>query len=67
MMEDVSQDPNSLDLPWTQVQSQKVRCTKSRYPATRSGGGLMQIGIELGGIEPGELIFLNQSLRLFAP
>ena len=36
-----------------------VRCAKSNYKATRSGKDLMQAGIELGQVEPGELIFLN--------
>ena len=36
-----------------------VRCAKSNYRATRAGKDLMEAGIELGQVEPGELIFLN--------
>jgi hypothetical protein len=36
-----------------------VRCAKSSYKASRSGRDLMQSGIELGPVMPGELIFLN--------
>jgi hypothetical protein len=36
-----------------------IRCAKSSYQASRLGGALMQSGIELGPVLPGELIFLN--------
>ena len=36
-----------------------VRCARSSYTASRSGRDLMQSGIELGPVMPGELIFLN--------
>jgi hypothetical protein len=36
-----------------------VRCAKSHYQASRLGRDLMQAGVELGRVEPGELIFLN--------
>jgi hypothetical protein len=38
-----------------------VRCDKSHYHASRLGRDLMQAGIELGRVEPGELVFLNLS------
>jgi hypothetical protein len=36
-----------------------VRCAKSHYRASRRGSDLMEAGVELPRIEPGELIFLN--------
>jgi hypothetical protein len=36
-----------------------IRCAKSNYQASRLGWALMQSGIELGSVMPGELIFLN--------
>jgi hypothetical protein len=36
-----------------------VRCAKSHYQASRLGRDLMQAGVELGRVEPGELVFLN--------
>jgi hypothetical protein len=36
-----------------------VRCAKSPYQASRLGRDLMEAGVELGRIEPGELIFVN--------
>jgi hypothetical protein len=36
-----------------------VRCAKANYKTTRSGKDLMQSGIQLARVEPGELIFLN--------
>ena len=36
-----------------------VRCAKSNYQASRLGRDLMQAGVELERVEPGELIFLN--------
>ena len=36
-----------------------VRCAKASYRAIRSGRELIEAGIKLGTIEPGELIFLN--------
>jgi len=36
-----------------------VRCAKSDYKATRAGKDLMEAGLGLGQVEPGELIFLN--------
>jgi hypothetical protein len=36
-----------------------VRCARSSYKASRSGRDLMQSGIELGPVQPGEIIFLN--------
>jgi hypothetical protein len=36
-----------------------IRCAKSSYKAMKSGRELMQAGVELERVEPGELIFLN--------
>jgi len=36
-----------------------VRCAKSDYRARRTGADLMDQGIHLGDIQPGELVFLN--------
>ncbi|MCX6621959.1 MAG: hypothetical protein NTY38_12970, partial [Acidobacteria bacterium] len=36
-----------------------VRCAKSGYRASRKGADLMDAGVELAVVDPGELVFLN--------